>query len=138
MPSNTKENGFETLIVDSLVNNNGYEQGDTSEYHKEYAMLLSVLGGGLILFMIFQNFTPALSSITDMLSASGVSGEYTIILIKTLGTCFLAQFAADACRDAGESSLASKVELAGKVAVILMALPLFEAIANTAITLIGG
>ena len=106
-------------------------------YHKEYAMLLSVLGGGLILFMIFQNFTPALSSITDMLSASGVSGEYTIILIKTLGTCFLA-FAADACRDAGESSLASKVELAGKVAVILMALPLFEAIANTAITLIGG
>ena len=70
--------------------------------------------------------------------ASGVSGEYTIILIKTLGTCFLAQFAADACRDAGESSLASKVELAGKVAVILMALPLFEAIANTAITLIGG
>ena len=106
-------------------------------YHKEYAMLLSVLGGGLILFMIFQNFTPALSSITDMLSASGVSGEYTIILIKTLGTCFLAQFAADACRDAGES-LASKVELAGKVAVILMALPLFEAIANTAITLIGG
>ena len=28
-------------------------------YHKEYAMLLSVLGGGLILFMIFQNFTPA-------------------------------------------------------------------------------
>ena len=94
-------------------------------YHKEYAMLLSVLGGGLILFMIFQNFTPALSSITDMLSASGVSGEYTIILIKTLGTCFLAQFAADACRDAGESSLASKVELAGKVAVILMALPLF-------------
>jgi len=23
-------------------------------YHKEYAMLLSVLGGGLILFMIFQ------------------------------------------------------------------------------------
>lgn len=27
MPSNTKENGFETLIVDTLVNSNGYEQG---------------------------------------------------------------------------------------------------------------
>src|SRR5699024_8104231 len=38
MPSNTKENGFETLIVDSLINNNGYEQGDTSEYNKEYAI----------------------------------------------------------------------------------------------------
>lgn len=107
-------------------------------YHKEYAVMLSVLGGGFILFMVFQNFSPVFSSIVDMISASGVSGEYTVILGKTLGTCFLAQFAADACRDAGESSLASKVELAGKVAVIIMALPLFEAIANTAMTLIGG
>ena len=90
------------------------------------------------MFIIFQNFTPALSSITDMLSASGVSGEYTIILIKTLGTCFLAQFAADACRNAEMFFGVKKSELAGKVAVILMALPLFEAIANTAITLIGG
>ena len=34
MPSNTKENGFETLIVEYLIDNNGYEQGDTSEYNK--------------------------------------------------------------------------------------------------------
>lgn len=38
MPSNTKENGFETLIVEYLINNNGYEQGDTNEYNKEYAI----------------------------------------------------------------------------------------------------
>lgn len=106
-------------------------------YHREYAMLLSVLGGALILFMVFSNVTPALSGIAQLLSGSGVSGEYTAVLCKTLGTCFLAQFAADACRDAGEGSLATKVELAGKIAVILLALPLFEAVVNTAITLIG-
>ena len=38
MPSNTKENGFETLIVEYLIDNNGYEQGDTNEYNKEYAI----------------------------------------------------------------------------------------------------
>lgn len=107
-------------------------------YHKEYAMLLSVLGGGFILFLLLQSFVPALSGITDLLSASGASGEYTGVLLKTLGTCFLAQFAADACRDAGESALASRVELAGKAAVILTALPLFQTIANTAVALIGG
>ncbi|MBS4881426.1 MAG: hypothetical protein KH138_14220 [Firmicutes bacterium] len=32
MPSNTKESGFETLIVDTLVNSNGYEQGVTTEW----------------------------------------------------------------------------------------------------------
>ena len=38
MPSNTKENGFETLIVDTLVNSNCYEQGVTTEYNKQYAI----------------------------------------------------------------------------------------------------
>ena len=33
-----KENGFETLIVDTLVNCNGYEQGVTTEYNKQYAI----------------------------------------------------------------------------------------------------
>ena len=38
MPTNTKENGFETLIVQSLVNDAGYEQGDSAEYNKDYAV----------------------------------------------------------------------------------------------------
>ena len=38
MPSNVRENGFESLIVDSLVNDNGYEQGLTTEYNREYAL----------------------------------------------------------------------------------------------------
>ena len=59
-------------------------------------------------------------------------------MFKTLGICFLAQFAADSCRDAGESALASKVELAGKISILVLSLPLFEDIAQTALGLIGG
>ena len=36
MPTNTKENGFETLIVQSLVSNAGYEQDNTAEYNRDY------------------------------------------------------------------------------------------------------
>lgn len=38
MPSNTKENGFETIIVNWLVNENGYEQGTNADYNQEYAI----------------------------------------------------------------------------------------------------
>jgi len=38
MLSNTKEIGFETLIIDHLVNVNGYEQGQNSDYNKDYAI----------------------------------------------------------------------------------------------------
>jgi type I restriction enzyme R subunit len=38
MPSNTKESGLETLIVEHLVNHNGYEQGINNDYNKDYAI----------------------------------------------------------------------------------------------------
>lgn len=36
--TDTKEKGFETLIVDWLVQHNGYEEGANSDYDKEYAI----------------------------------------------------------------------------------------------------
>lgn len=36
--TNTKENGFEKLIVDYLVAHNGFEQGSNEDYSKEYAI----------------------------------------------------------------------------------------------------
>ena len=38
MPTNIKENGFETLIVDYLVSQNGYEEGSNEDYNKTYAI----------------------------------------------------------------------------------------------------
>ena len=68
----------------------------------------------------------------------GISGEYGVILLKTLGVCFLTQLSADSCRDAGEGALAAKVELAGKLFIVILALPLFQQIAGSALSLIGG
>jgi stage III sporulation protein AD len=107
-------------------------------YHQEYSVILSIAAGVIILFEILANISPAINQINTLLSSAGLSGEYATILFKALGICFLAQFAADSCRDAGESALASKVELAGRIAIVILSLPLFENIANTAVGLIGG
>lgn len=106
-------------------------------YHQEYSIIISIAAGVFILFEIFANISPAIGQIHTLLSTAGLSSEYTVILLKALGVCFLAQFASDSCRDAGESALASKVELAGKIAIVVLSLPLFEKIASTAVGLIG-
>ena len=95
-------------------------------YHAEYGMLISILAGVLILAMLLEALPQALGQVTELLQAAALTGKYALILFKALGLCWLAQFAADSCRDAGESALASKVELAGKTAVLLTTLPLFS------------
>ena len=108
------------------------------KYNPEYSVVISLLAGVLTLFLILSKLSPAISEISYLLAAAGMANEYGAVLFKALGVCFLAQFAADSCRDAGESALASKVELAGKVLILLLALPLFRQVAQIATDLLQG
>ena len=107
-------------------------------YNAEYAVVLSIAAGLFILFAVFASVVPAVKEIGSFLKSAGLSSKYAAILLKTLGICFLTQFAADSCRDAGEDALASKTEIAGKIFIVILSLPLFEEIAKTATGLIGG
>ncbi len=108
------------------------------KYTPEYSIFISLIAGVFILFMIFAELAPSIQKINGLISTSGISFEHAKILFKTLGVCFLVQFASDACTDAGESALASKIELAGKVMIITMALPLFEHVIKIVSGLLGG
>ena len=108
------------------------------KYNPEYSILISLGAGALLLWMILSKISPAISQIRELISAAGISGEYGVILLKTLGVCFLTQLSADSCLDAGEGALAAKVELAGKLFIVILALPLFQQIAGSALSLIGG
>ena len=107
-------------------------------YHGEYALLVSVGTGLLIAAQLFSSLIPVLDEINRLMDQAGVAAEYGAILLKVAGLCFLAQFGADACRDAGESALASRVETAARLAMTAAALPLFRQLSETALSLIGG
>ena len=106
-------------------------------YNPEISMLLAI-GAGVIIFVLVLNQIPqALSQINTLLSRAGMPLQYGQVFFKPLGLCFLCQFSSDACKDAGQSALASKVELAGKLMIVLLALPMLEDIINTAVALMG-
>lgn len=64
----------------------------------------------------------------EQLMQRSASGEWIVLLMKSMGVCLVAQFAADCCRDAGENALAGRVEFAGRVAVLVLAMPLVRAL----------
>ena len=106
-------------------------------YHPEFSMMISLCAGICIALVVLSQLVPAIGKIEELISKTGLSNEYGVILFKALGICFLAQFASDSCRDVGESALASKLEFAGKIAIVITALPLFDAIVSIASSLIG-
>ena len=99
----------------------------------EYSLMLSLASGILIISMLISSASPLFERIGGLLEASGAQAEY----VQSLGLCFVTQIACDGCRDLGETAIASKVETAGKISVLLVSLPLFEQVLSIVNSLIG-
>lgn len=107
------------------------------QYRAEYTLFIA-LGAGIIIWsMLSDTFSGAVESMRLMLSGTGVDSDYISIVFKALGICILTQIASDLCRDCGESALATKTELAGKIAILAVAMPMITSLAQISIELIN-
>lgn len=107
------------------------------ESKPEYAMVVSIACGVLIFSMILVSFSPVFETIKSLVSKVNINASYIKAIIKTLGICYITAFSSDACRDAGQTAIAGKIELAGKVCVVIISLPLFDELVKTAFSLIN-
>lgn len=107
------------------------------KYAKEYSLAVNILVGFAVIAYLVSNFVPVFNEIKNFMNLAKIPGKYSSVLFKSLGICFVTQFASDSCKDAGEISLASKVETVGKFAIVSIALPLFDEITALALKFMG-
>ena len=69
----------------------------------------------------------AYATVEDLLAAVEISSTLFLPLLKTAGIAVVTRIGADLCRDAGESAVASAVEMAGAMGALLAVLPLMQA-----------
>ncbi|NLG24015.1 MAG: hypothetical protein GX558_01560 [Clostridiales bacterium] len=82
------------------------------------------------LFLSLDGLKQAVSTIADLAQGAGVSSESAQLIIRATGVTLLAEFGAQLCRDAGESALAGRIELGGRVVLLGMAAPLLAGLTS--------
>ena len=107
------------------------------QYRPEYALLVSLGCSAAVALYAALGIGEVMEELEGVLSGSGIPPEMTGVVLKCLGICLLTELAGQTCRDAGENAIASKLELAGKVTLVLVSLPLFSRLAEVASTLLG-
>ena len=98
----------------------------------EYAMLLSLACGLFVLFFLVGKMGNIFSQLQDLMTGLSGQSELTEIVLKALGICIVAELGSQCCRDAGETAIATKVELAAKAALVLMSIPIFQTLLEVA------
>lgn len=101
------------------------------QHRGEYGLAVELAVGVVLLLYVAVNTLPVLETIQSIAGQAAIQTELLAVVLKSLGICYLVQFGADLCRDAGESAIASKLELAGKIVVLTLALPLFNTLLKT-------
>ncbi|HOB28339.1 MAG: stage III sporulation protein AD [Dethiobacteria bacterium] len=106
------------------------------EYQPEMAMQVSLVTGVIIMFLVLNQIIGAVNVITETAVAAGINLVYLQTLLRVIGIAYLAEFGAQLCRDAGEGSIASRVELAAKVIILVMAVPVIVEIMESVLGMI--
>lgn len=94
----------------------------------ELAVQLSIVVGAVIFTMMLGKINSVISLMQELARRSNVSTLYMGTILKIVGVAYIAEFGAQICRDAGESAVASKIEFAAKVIVIVLAVPIIAAV----------
>ena len=107
-------------------------------YKPEWAPFLRMAVTVVALGLTVALASTVLTYITDLASATGaLEGEEWSLLLKALGVAFLTETAASVCRDSGEVGLATWVETAGKLEILLLSFPLIRTVMDTVADLLG-
>jgi stage III sporulation protein AD len=101
------------------------------------------IGFLLILFtgiVVFLYLIPYIGNIfrllTDLTTKANIDYMYVGTILKIIGIAYIAEFGAQIVKDAGLGSIASKIELAGKLIILVLAIPILTAVIETILSFI--
>ena len=94
------------------------------QYNKELCILTAAVTSLFLFSYTITYIRSFFALIQSYLNQIQNGGLYLSVLCKVLITAYMADFTAQLCKDAGENSIAGKVELAGKVTICIVAAPI--------------
>ena len=89
---------------------------------KNAAIAVTLISSLLIVGAVILRFSGAVKTVTDIMRESNMT-NYGKVMLKSLGIGIIVNTVGSICRDMGETSLSSGVELAGKIEILLICLP---------------
>ena len=90
------------------------------------AMLVALAGGLYVTVCLLPTLGEVFAGLSDIMAAGGIDSAKCINIIKVTGIAYFTEICSGLCRDAGESALAAKLEIAGRVAVLALTVPVVK------------
>lgn len=92
--------------------------------HPEMAAMVAMAAGLVALIMSFGALASVVEAFSTLSAKAGLSSSSVQLMLRACGISLLCEFASGLCKDAGEGTLASRIDFGGRVALLAMSVPL--------------
>ena len=99
------------------------------QYKPEFTIYVSIIAGAIILLMVMDKLYSIINLLSNISQKAGIGNEFLKIAILT-------EFAVSICKDSGESAIASKIDLGGKIIIISISIPIITALLELVINIL--
>lgn len=97
----------------------------------EYAFFISLTGCILIFYFGIGKLSTIFKAIERIKGYLSINSEYIVILLKIIGITYISEFASNLCKDAGYTAIGNQIELAGKLCIMAISMPVLLALLDT-------
>lgn len=96
------------------------------EYKKEFSVIIGLGTGIAVIWALFEDILKIKNLLSAMVTEAGINNMYIGIMVKAVIIAYISEFAVQLCNDAGEKAIGSKIELAGRLIILGVSLPIME------------
>ena len=93
-------------------------------------LVVLVAGVGIFLYMIGQ-LNEVIDFIKNIANNANIDTVYIGIVLKILAIAYITSFCSEICKDSGAGSIGTKVEFAGKIMILGLAIPILMAVLDS-------
>jgi len=102
----------------------------------EFALQISIVTGLVIFLFVVTQLKHVVQSLSSLAGRINIDFMYFSTILKVIGIAYITEFGAQISRDAGETAIASKIELGGKILIMVLAMPILISLLDLIIKII--
>ena len=103
---------------------------------EDFALTMTVITSIILFGIVILKLESIVRILNDLVDKSGINREYLTLLLKVTGISYIIELATNICKDAGNSSIASKVEMFGKISIVVLTIPILTSVISTVLDIL--
>lgn len=99
----------------------------------ELGMQVGIVAGLIIFIYVLDYIVTAVDYVKNIVNSYHIPIDGITIVLRIVGIAYICEFAVHTLKDTGENALAAKVEIAGRVFIVVLSLPVLSSFMNMVI-----